>query len=94
MKKNTLTCAHAIVKYLIAQKILINGKRILLTGVNWFFWTWKCGVFRSSTRRKSKRIPTYRGNEQKWLLQELVMQELFCWEMLETSHVGPSHEKC
>ena len=27
MKKNKLTCAHAIVKYLIAQKILINGKK-------------------------------------------------------------------
>ena len=27
MKKITLTCAHAIVKYLIAQKILINGKK-------------------------------------------------------------------
>jgi len=29
MKKITLTCAHAIVKYLIAQKILINGKKNL-----------------------------------------------------------------
>ena len=27
MTKSTLTCAHAIVKYLIAQKILINGKK-------------------------------------------------------------------
>ena len=27
MKKITLTCAHAIVKYLIAQKILIDGKK-------------------------------------------------------------------
>ena len=27
MKKITSTCAHAIVKYLIAQKILINGKK-------------------------------------------------------------------
>ena len=27
MKKITLTCAHAVVKYLIAQKILINGKK-------------------------------------------------------------------
>ena len=27
MKKITLTCAHAIVKYLIAQKILINAKK-------------------------------------------------------------------
>jgi len=27
MKKITLTCAHAIVKYLISQKILIKGKK-------------------------------------------------------------------
>ena len=27
MKKIKLTCAHAIVKYLIAQKILIDGKK-------------------------------------------------------------------
>ena len=27
MKKITLTCAHAIVKYLISQKIIINGKK-------------------------------------------------------------------
>ena len=27
MKKITLTCAHAVVKYLIAQKILIDGKK-------------------------------------------------------------------
>ncbi len=27
MKKITLICAHAIIKYLIAQKILINAKK-------------------------------------------------------------------
>ena len=27
MKKIKLTCAHAIVKYLISQKILIDGKK-------------------------------------------------------------------
>ena len=27
MKKIKLTCAHAIIKYLIAQKILIDGKK-------------------------------------------------------------------
>ena len=27
MKKIKLTCAHAIVKHLISQKILINGKK-------------------------------------------------------------------
>ena len=27
MKKLKLTCAHAIVKHLIAQKILIDGKK-------------------------------------------------------------------
>ena len=27
MKKIKLTCAHAIVKYLISQKILISGKK-------------------------------------------------------------------
>ena len=38
MKKITLTCAHAIVKYLIAQKILINGKKEpLFPGVFWIF---------------------------------------------------------
>ena len=30
MKKIKLTCAHAIVKHLIAQKILIDGKKVPL----------------------------------------------------------------
>ena len=32
MKKIKLTCAHAIVKYLISQKILIDGKEPLFAG--------------------------------------------------------------
>ena len=30
MKKIQLTCAHAIVKYLISQKILVDGKKLPL----------------------------------------------------------------
>jgi len=56
MKKITLTCAHAIVKYLIAQKILINGKKEpLFPGVFGIFGHGNVACLRSSTRGKSKR---------------------------------------
>ena len=33
MKKIQLTCAHAIVKYLISQKILIDGKKAIIVKI-------------------------------------------------------------
>ena len=55
MKKITLTCAHAIVKYLIAQKILINGKKEpLFPGVFGIFGHGNVACLGQALRRKSK----------------------------------------
>ncbi len=71
MKKITLTCAHAIVKYLIAQKILINGKKEpLFPGV--------FGIFGHGNvaRKIKKNFQHIEGIMNKiWLLQELAMLE-------------------
>ena len=40
MKNIQLTCAHALVKFLIAQKTLIDGKKVALFPDVWNIWTW------------------------------------------------------
>ena len=57
MKKITLTCAHAIVKYLIAQKILINGKKEpLFPGVFGIFGHGNVACLGQALDRKSTRL--------------------------------------
>ena len=62
MKKITLTCAHAIVKYLIAQKILINGKKEpLFPGVFGIFGHGNVACLGQALEESKKELPTYRG---------------------------------
>ena len=62
MKKITLTCAHAIVKYLIAQKILINGKKEpLFPGVFGIFGHGNVACLGQALEENQKELPTYRG---------------------------------
>jgi len=78
MKKITLTCAHAVVKYLIAQKILINGKKEpLFPGVFGIFGHGNVACLGQALEENQKELPTYRGHhEQNMALTGLVMPEL------------------
>ena len=59
MKKITLTCAHAIVKYLIAQKILINGKKEpLFPGVFGIFGHGNVACLGQALEENQKELPT------------------------------------
>ena len=76
MKKTTLTCAHAIVKYLIAQKILINGKKEpLFPGVFGIFGHGNVACLGQALEESKKELPTYIEDTMNkiWLLLELVM---------------------
>ena len=65
MKKITLTCAHAIVKYLIAQKIFINGKKEpLFPGVFGIFGHGNVACLGQALEENQKELPTYRGHHE------------------------------
>ena len=93
MKKITLTCAHAIVKYLIAQKILINGKKEpLFPGVFGIFGHGNVACLGQALEENQNEIPTYRGHhEQNMALTGIGYarakrrQQIF----VATSSVGP-----
>ena len=93
MKKITLTCAHAIVKYLIAQKILINGKKEpLFPGVFGIFGHGNVACLGQALEENQKELPTYRGHhEQNMALTGIGYarakrrQQIF----VATSSVGP-----
>ena len=56
MKNIQLTCAHALVKFLTKQKILIDAKKEpLFPGAFGIFGHGNVACFRTSTSRKSKR---------------------------------------
>ena len=54
MKTVQLSCSHALIKYLIAQKTIINGKKEPLFQEHLVLWTWKCCLYWSSNGRVSK----------------------------------------
>ncbi len=93
MKKITLTCAHAIVKYLISQKILINGKKEpLFPGVFGIFGHGNVACLGQALEENQKDLPTYRGHhEQNMALTGIAYargkrrQQIF----VATSSVGP-----
>ena len=77
MKKITLTCAHAVVKYLIAQKILIKGKKEpLFPGVFGIFGHGNVACLGQALEENQNELPTSEATMNKiWLSQVLVMQE-------------------
>ena len=93
MKKITLTCAHAVVKYLIAQKILIDGKKEpLFPGVFGIFGHGNVACLGQALEENQKELPTYRGHhEQNMALTGIGYarakrrQQIF----VATSSVGP-----
>ena len=65
MKKIKLTCAHAVVKYLIAQKILIDGKKEpLFPGVFGIFGHGNVACLGQALEENQKELPTYRGHHE------------------------------
>ena len=65
MKKIKLTCAHAIVKHLISQKILINGKKEqLFAGVFGIFGHGNVACLGQALQENQKGLPTWRGHHE------------------------------
>ena len=65
MKKIKLTCAHAIVKHLISQKILIDGKKEqLFAGAFGIFGHGNVACLGQALQENQDKIPTYRGHHE------------------------------
>ena len=65
MKKIKLTCAHAIVKYLISQKILIDGKKEpLFAGTFGIFGHGNVACLGQALEENKDQIPTFRGHHE------------------------------
>ena len=65
MKKIKLTCAHAIVKHLIAQKILIDGKKEpLFAGAFGIFGHGNVACLGQALEENKESFPTYRGHHE------------------------------
>ena len=65
MKKIKLTCAHAIVKHLIAQKILIDGKKQpLFAGAFGIFGHGNVACLGQALEENQDELPTWRGHHE------------------------------
>ena len=65
MKKIKLTCAHAVVKHLISQKILINDKKKpLFAGVFGIFGHGNVACLGQALQENQKELPTWRGHHE------------------------------
>ena len=65
MKKIKLTCAHAIVKHLISQKILIDGKKeALFAGAFGIFGHGNVACLGQALQENQKELPTWRGHHE------------------------------
>jgi 3D-(3,5/4)-trihydroxycyclohexane-1,2-dione acylhydrolase (decyclizing) len=65
MKTIQLTCAHAVVKYLIAQKTLIDGKKVpLFPGVFGIFGHGNVACLGQALQENQEELPTWRGHHE------------------------------
>ena len=65
MKKIKLTCAHALVKHLIAQKIYIDGKvEPLFPGAFGIFGHGNVACIGQALEENKDKLPTYRGHHE------------------------------
>ena len=93
MKKIKLTCAHALVKHLIAQKIYIDGKvEPLFPGAFGIFGHGNVACIGQALEENKDKLPTYRGHhEQNMALTGIAYarakrrKQIF----IATSSVGP-----
>jgi len=93
MKTIQLTCAHALIKHLISQKILIDGKKEpLFPGVFAIFGHGNVACLGQALEENKKELPTWRGHhEQNMALTGIAYsrakrrKQIF----IATSSVGP-----
>jgi len=93
MKNIQLTCAHALVKFLIAQKTFIDGKKVpLFPGVFGIFGHGNVACLGQALQENQKELPTWRGHhEQNMALTGIAYarakrrKQIF----IATSSVGP-----
>jgi len=93
MKTIQLTCAYALIKYLIAQKILIEGKKQpLFPGVFGIFGHGNVACLGQALEENRNELPTWRGHhEQNMALTGIAYsrakrrKQIF----IATSSVGP-----
>ncbi len=65
MKTIQLTCSHALIKYLISQKILIGGKKEpLFPGVFAIFGHGNVACLGQALEENKKELPTWRGHHE------------------------------
>ena len=65
MKKIKLTCAHAIVKHLISQKIFIDDKNEpLFPGAFGIFGHGNVACLGQALQENQDKLPTYRGHHE------------------------------
>ena len=65
MKNIQLTCAHALVKFLIAQKTLVDGKKVpLFPGVFGIFGHGNVACLGQALQENQKELPTWRGHHE------------------------------
>ena len=65
MKKIKLTCAHAVIKHLISQKILINAKKEpLFAGTFGIFGHGNVACIGQALQENQDELPTYRGHHE------------------------------
>ena len=65
MKNIQLTCAHALVKFLTKQKILIDGKKEpLFPGAFGIFGHGNVACLGQALQENQKELPTWRGHHE------------------------------
>ena len=65
MRKIKLTCAHALVKHLIAQKVYIDGEvKPLFPGVFGIFGHGNVACLGQALEENKDQLPTYRGHHE------------------------------
>ena len=101
MKKIQLTCAHAIVKYLISQKILVDGKKLpLFAGAFGIFGHGNVACLGQALEENQKDLPTWRGHhEQNMALTGIAYSRAkrrklnFCCNIFSRSRIN-KHDYC
>ena len=93
MKKIKLSCAHAIVKHLISQKILIDGKKEpLFAGAFGIFGHGNVACLGQALEENKDKLPTWRGHhEQNMALTGIAYSRANRRKLIfvATSSVGP-----
>ena len=65
MEKIRLSCSHALIKYLVAQKIIINGKKMpLFAGAFGIYGHGNVACIGQAMEEFQDQLPGYRGHHE------------------------------